>query len=51
MAAIDLGGGSVQMAYAMGAGEAKKAPAGYVQSLAGGGKSYNVYVHRSAGPY
>ena len=46
VAAIDLGGGSVQMAYAMTGKEAKKAPAGYVHSLAGAGKSYSVYVHR-----
>lgn len=48
MAAIDLGGGSVQMAYAMNAKEARKAPDGYVQSLAGAGRAYNVYVHRCA---
>lgn len=46
MAAIDLGGGSVQMAYAMSAKEAGKAPDGYVQRLAGAGKEYSVYVHR-----
>ena len=42
------GGGSVQMAYAMGAKEAKKAPKGYVTGLSGGGQQYNVYVHRCA---
>lgn len=46
IAAIDLGGGSVQQAFALAADEAKKAPDGYVIELAGGPKTYSVYVHR-----
>lgn len=46
MAAIDLGGGSVQQAFALTAAEAAAAPAGYVTKLRGGGKDYSVYVHR-----
>ena len=46
IAAIDLGGGSVQQAYALTAAEAKTAPQGYVSELAGGGRRYHVYVHR-----
>ena len=46
VAVVDLGGGSVQMAYAMAEVDAKKAPAGYIQTLSGGGKTYNVYMHR-----
>lgn len=49
VAAIDLGGGSVQMAYAMSAKEAKSAPDGYISTLAGGGKQYHVYVHSYLG--
>jgi hypothetical protein len=40
------GGGSVQMAYAMTAKEAGKAPDGYISNLSGGGQQYHVYVHR-----
>lgn len=47
IAAIDLGGGSVQQAFALTASEAKEAPDGYVNKLSGGGKDYSVYVHRS----
>ena len=50
VAVVDLGGGSVQMAYAMADAEAKKAPSGYIQTLSGGGKSYNVYMHRCFSP-
>ena len=46
IAAIDLGGGSVQQAFAVPPAEAAKAPAGYITKLAGGGRTYNVYVHR-----
>ena len=46
IAAIDLGGGSVQQAFAVPPAEAKKAPAGYITELSGGGRAYNVYVHR-----
>ena len=48
VAAIDLGGGSVQEAFALTNEEAKDAPKGYISTLSGGGKSYNVYVHRWA---
>ena len=47
VAAIDLGGGSVQQAFALNEAEAKKAPDGYVLQLAGGPQLYHVYVHRS----
>ena len=46
MAAIDLGGGSVQQAFALTEAEAKEAPEGYVTTLTGGGRTYHVYVHR-----
>lgn len=46
IAAIDLGGGSVQQAFALTSSEAKEAPEGYVTKLSGGGKDYSVYVHR-----
>ena len=47
MAAIDLGGGSVQEAFALSDAQAKAAPDPlYVTSLSGGGRSYHVYVHR-----
>ena len=48
IAAIDLGGGSVQQAFAVPPSEAAKAPEGYITQLSGGGRAYNVYVHRSA---
>ena len=48
MAAIDLGGGSVQEAFALTEAQAKAAPDPlYVTKLKGGGKQYSVYVHRS----
>lgn len=46
VAAIDLGGGSVQQAFAVKAEDAGKAPPGYITQLSGGGRSYSVYVHR-----
>jgi apyrase len=46
VAAIDLGGGSVQEAFALPQPEATAAPAGYVTQLKAGGVTYNVYVHR-----
>jgi len=46
VAAIDLGGGSVQEAFALPATDAASAPAGYVTTLRAGGNSYSVYVHR-----
>ena len=49
VAAIDLGGGSVQHAYALGPGAAAGAPAGYVRALAAPGRGYDVYVHSYLG--
>eukprot|EP00958_Prasinococcus_capsulatus_P021097 scaffold2809_cov373-Prasinococcus_capsulatus_cf.AAC.10 len=46
---VDLGGGSVQFMYAVSPTVAKKAPAGYVRQLRGGGKTYDVYVHSYLG--
>ena len=47
MAAIDLGGGSVQEAFALTDAQAKTAPDPlYVTKLKGGGHTYSVYVHR-----
>lgn len=46
VAAIDLGGGSVQQAFAISAKDAATAPEGYITQLSGGGKAYHVYVHR-----
>lgn len=47
MASIDLGGGSVQEAYALSDEEAAAAPDKmYLTELHGGGKTYHVYVHR-----
>lgn len=50
VAAIDLGGGSVQEAFAMSQEEAKKAPKpDYVTTLRGGGQQYSVYVYSYLG--
>ena len=47
MAAIDLGGGSVQEAFALTDAQAKAAPDPlYITQLKGGGRTYSVYVHR-----
>jgi hypothetical protein len=46
VAAIDLGGGSVQEAFALPPGDAAAAPAGYVTQLKAGGSTYSIYVHR-----
>lgn len=46
VAAIDLGGGSVQEAFAVGSDEAAAAPQGYITKLSGAGQTYSVYVHR-----
>ena len=47
MAAIDLGGGSVQEAFALTDAQATAAPDPlYVTQLSGGGRTYSVYVHR-----
>ena len=51
MAAIDLGGGSVQEAFALTDAQALAAPDPlYITKLKGGGKQYSVYVHRCACP-
>jgi len=49
VASIDMGGGSVQMAYAVDAATAKSAPKGYIFKLKGGGTNYNVYVKSQLG--
>lgn len=50
VAAIDLGGGSVQQAFAMSPDEIKDAPEpDYITTLRGGGKEYSVYVHSYLG--
>ena len=46
---IDLGGGSVQQAYAISDAAAAEAPPGYVQKLRAGDQAYNVYVHSYLG--
>lgn len=46
IAAIDLGGGSVQEAFALAPEQANRAPEGYVTQLKGAGVTYDVYVHR-----
>ena len=49
VAAIDLGGGSVQEAFALPEADAKAAPEGYVTRLRAGGTAFSVYVHRWGG--
>eukprot|EP00976_Prorocentrum_cordatum_P098964 1191626-Prorocentrum_minimum.AAC.7 len=49
VAAVDLGGGSVQLAYALPQNTAASAPRGYVRALRGGGAHYHVYVHSHLG--
>eukprot|EP00798_Chlamydomonas_sp_ICE-L_P015737 gene15739-21859_t len=49
VAAIDLGGGSVQEAMALTDAEISAAPKGYVNKLKAAGKTYNVYVHSYLG--
>ncbi|EIE24311.1 apyrase [Coccomyxa subellipsoidea C-169] len=49
VAAIDLGGGSVQQAFAIKPQDASKAPPGYITQLSGGGRAYSVYVHSYLG--
>ena len=56
-AACDLGGGSVQCMFAMPGDAAslrkgtprKPSPPGYVESVSGGGRSYDLYVHSFLG--
>lgn len=45
MAAIDMGGGSIQEAFALAEADATKAPKDYLVTLKGGGQTFNVYVH------
>ncbi|KAI8471404.1 MAG: nucleoside phosphatase GDA1/CD39 [Monoraphidium minutum] len=49
VAAIDLGGGSVQEAFALPDADATSAPQGYVTKLHAGGATYSVYVHSYLG--
>lgn len=49
VAAIDLGGGSVQEAFALTGEQATAAPAGYITPLKAGGNTFNVYVHSYLG--
>ncbi|GBF92834.1 apyrase-like [Raphidocelis subcapitata] len=49
VAAIDLGGGSVQEAFALPDAEAAAAPGGYVTTLRANGKKFSVYVHSYLG--
>ncbi|GLI70304.1 hypothetical protein VaNZ11_015254 [Volvox africanus] len=49
VAAIDMGGGSIQEAFALEDTDAKEAPKDYVTQLHGGGKVFNVYVHSYLG--
>ncbi len=57
-AACDLGGGSVQCMFALPTESAslrkgvvgrRKPPAGYVETVAGGGRKYDLYVHSFLG--
>eukprot|EP01024_Parvocaulis_polyphysoides_P014653 TRINITY_DN1611_c1_g5_i2.p1 TRINITY_DN1611_c1_g5~~TRINITY_DN1611_c1_g5_i2.p1 ORF type:complete len:458 (-),score=70.89 TRINITY_DN1611_c1_g5_i2:184-1557(-) len=45
VAAIDLGGGSVQQAFSVDDESAQKAPEGYIKIVSYGINKYNVYVH------
>lgn len=53
---VDLGGGSVQMAYAVSKNTAKNAPQppegeeSYIKTLVLNGKTYDLYVHRFLSP-
>ncbi|GBF96232.1 hypothetical protein Rsub_08777 [Raphidocelis subcapitata] len=49
VAAIDLGGGSVQEAFALPEAEAAGAPEGYVTAVRAGPQRYTVYVHSYLG--
>ncbi|KAG2502069.1 hypothetical protein HYH03_000562 [Edaphochlamys debaryana] len=49
VAAIDMGGGSIQEAFALEDADAAAAPKEYVSVLNGGGKKINVYVHSYLG--
>eukprot|EP01026_Neomeris_dumetosa_P079885 TRINITY_DN8777_c0_g1_i2.p1 TRINITY_DN8777_c0_g1~~TRINITY_DN8777_c0_g1_i2.p1 ORF type:complete len:491 (-),score=70.89 TRINITY_DN8777_c0_g1_i2:327-1799(-) len=45
VAAIDLGGGSVQQAFMVEDDKASKAPEGYIKVVQYGSQKFNVYVH------
>lgn len=49
VATVDLGGGSVQLAYAAEAKHVKTAPDGYFKEMKGGGATYHVYVYSHLG--
>ncbi|KXZ52074.1 hypothetical protein GPECTOR_10g1097 [Gonium pectorale] len=49
IAAIDMGGGSIQEAFALEEADAAAAPKDYLSVLHGGGKTFNVYVHSYLG--
>lgn len=49
VAAIDMGGGSIQQAFAVDAATAARAPEGYIRRMSGGGQSYDVYVYSYLG--
>eukprot|EP00270_Netrium_digitus_P016878 TRINITY_DN6116_c0_g1_i4.p1 TRINITY_DN6116_c0_g1~~TRINITY_DN6116_c0_g1_i4.p1 ORF type:complete len:470 (+),score=126.40 TRINITY_DN6116_c0_g1_i4:221-1630(+) len=46
---VDLGGGSVQMTYAVPDDVAKTAPTGYIRALSAMGQKYNIYVYSYLG--
>eukprot|EP01023_Acetabularia_acetabulum_P037852 TRINITY_DN3613_c0_g1_i1.p1 TRINITY_DN3613_c0_g1~~TRINITY_DN3613_c0_g1_i1.p1 ORF type:complete len:482 (-),score=89.00 TRINITY_DN3613_c0_g1_i1:410-1855(-) len=45
VAAIDLGGGSVQQAFSVDDESAQQAPEGYIKTVSYGPNKFNVYVH------
>lgn len=49
VATVDLGGGSVQLAYAAEAKHAKTAPDGYFKEMKSGANIYHVYVYSHLG--
>ena len=49
VATVDLGGGSVQLAYAAEAKHARTAPNGYFKEMKGGGQTFHVYVYSHLG--
>jgi len=46
---VDLGGGSTQIAYAVGSRAAKEAPDGYVRTIQATSSKYSTYVHSFKG--
>ena len=49
VATVDLGGGSVQLAYAAESAHAQNAPPGYFKEMKSGGNAYYVYVYSHLG--